>query len=79
MIEQVLEVVGERHAALAVHHIDNPDAAGELAATLASALPGCGDVVVTDLGPVLGVHVGAGAVGIAVALDPTPPDRLMPV
>lgn len=78
MIEQVLEVVGERHAALAVHHIDNPDAAGELAATLASALPGCGDVVVTDLGPVLGVHVGAGAVGIVVTLDPTPPDRLTP-
>ncbi len=78
MIEQVLEVVGERHAALAVHHIDNPDAAGELAATLASALPGCGDVVVTGLGPVLGVHVGAGAVGIVVALDPTPPDRLTP-
>ncbi|MCX2931034.1 DegV family protein [Mycobacterium sp. CVI_P3] len=71
MVEQVLELVGERRAALAVHHIDNPAAAAEISATLAAALPGCGDAVVTDLGPVLGVHVGTGAVGIVVALDPT--------
>jgi DegV family protein with EDD domain len=75
MVEQVLEVVGEQRASLAVHHIDNPVAAAELAATLASALPGCGDAVVTDLGPVLGVHVGTGAVGIVVAVDPTHPGR----
>ena len=78
MIEQVLEVVGEQRASLAVHHIDNPDVAADLAATLAAALPGCGDAVVTDLGPVLGVHVGAGAVGIVVAVDPTPPASLRP-
>ncbi|WP_183518558.1 DegV family protein [Mycolicibacterium sp. BK634] len=78
MIEQVLDVVGEQRASLAVHHIDNPTVAAELAATLASALPGCGDAVVTDLGPVLGVHVGAGAVGIVVAVDPTPPGPLRP-
>ena len=73
MVEQVLEAVGEQRAALAVHHIDNPAAAAEVAATLAAALPGCGEVVVTDLGPVLGVHVGAGAVGIVVAVDPPAP------
>lgn len=78
MVEQVLDVVGEQRAALAVHHIDNPAAAGELAATLAAALPGCGAPVVTDLGPVLGVHVGAGAVGIVVAVDPTGPDPVSP-
>ena len=78
MVEQVLDVVGEQRAGLAIHHIDNPAAAGELAATLAAALPGCGSPVVTDLGPVLGVHVGAGAVGIVVAVDPTPPDPLTP-
>ncbi|MCI4675233.1 DegV family protein [Candidatus Mycolicibacterium alkanivorans] len=69
MVEQVLEVVGERRAALAVHHIANPDAAAEVAATLAAALPGCGQIVVTDLGPVIGVHVGPGAVGVVVAVD----------
>jgi DegV family protein with EDD domain len=78
MVEQILETVGEQRAALAVHHIDNPAAAGEIAATLAAALPGCGAAVVTDLGPVLGVHVGAGAVGIVVAVDPTGPDPIRP-
>lgn len=68
MIEQVLAVVGERQAALAVHHVDNPDGAADVAATLASALPGCGSPIVTDLGPVLGVHLGPGAVGVVVSL-----------
>ena len=68
MVEQVLEVVGERRAELAVQHVDDPGAAAEVAATLASALPSCGPAVVTDLGPVLGVHLGPGALGVVVAL-----------
>lgn len=74
MVEQVLGVVGEGRAALAVHHVDNPDGAAQLAATLASALPACGPAIVTDLGPVLGVHLGPGAVAVVVApesADPT--------
>lgn len=69
MVEQVLEAAGERRAALAVQHVDNPDGAADVAATLASALPGCGPAVITDLGPVLGIHLGPGAVGVVVALD----------
>jgi DegV family protein with EDD domain len=69
MVEQVLETVGERRAALAVQHVDNPAGAADVAATLASALPACGPAVVTDLGPVLGVHLGSGAVGVVVALE----------
>lgn len=71
MVEQVLEVVGERRAALAVHHIDNPSGATDVAATLAAALPGCGPAIITDLGPVLGAHVGAGAVAIVAQLRDT--------
>ncbi|MGI9125907.1 MAG: DegV family protein [Mycobacterium sp.] len=70
MIEQVLETVGERRAALAVQHVDNPAGAADVAATLASALPGCGPPLITDLGPVLGVHLGPGALGVVVALEP---------
>lgn len=79
MVEQVIEVVGEGRAALAVHHIASPVAAADIAATLAAALPGCGPAFVTDLGPVLGVHVGAGAVGIVVAVDTETdnPERLV--
>ena len=73
MVEQVLAAVGERRARLAVHHIDNPDAAADLAATLAAALPGCGPAVITDLGPVIGVHVGSGAVGVVAAVEEPQP------
>jgi fatty acid-binding protein DegV len=31
-------------------------------------LPGCGPAIVTDLGPVLALHVGAGALGVCVQL-----------
>ena len=69
MVEQVLDVVGERRAALAVHHVDNPAGAVDVAATLASALPACGPPIVTDLGPVLGVHLGSGALAVIAALE----------
>ena len=69
MVEQVLDTVGEHRAALAVQHVDNPAGATDVAATLASALPACGPPIVTDLGPVLGVHLGSGAVGVVVALE----------
>ena len=70
MVEQVLEAVGEGRTALAVHHVDNPSGAAQVAATLASALPACGPAIVTDLGPVLGVHLGPGAVAVVAALEP---------
>ena len=76
MVEQVLAEVGEHRAALAVHHVDNPGAAAEVAATLASALPACRPALVTDLGPVLGVHLGPGAIGVVLARPV--PDRSRP-
>lgn len=69
MVEQVLAAVGERRAEIAVHHVDNPEGAAEVAATLSSALPACGAPLITELGPVLGVHLGPGAVGVVVSLD----------
>lgn len=67
MIDRVCEVVGDDPAALAVHHVVNPDGANEVAAALAGRLPECEPALITPLGPVLAVHVGAGAV--AVCLD----------
>ena len=75
MVEQVLDDVGERRAWLAVHHIDNLAGAGDVAATLAAALPACGPAVITDLGPVLGAHVGAGALAVVVQLRDNTPDQ----
>ena len=58
MIDWVCEVVGDGSAALAVHHVANPDGANEVAAALAQRLPACEPAIITPLGPVLGVHVG---------------------
>jgi DegV family protein with EDD domain len=74
MIDRVGDVVGERSAAIAVHHVANPDGAADLAAALTERLPRCEPAVITDLGPVLALHVGAGALAVCVEvaghLDP---------
>jgi DegV family protein with EDD domain len=68
MIDRVCEVVGEGSAALAVHHVANPDGAHEVAAALARRLPACEPAIITPLGPVLALHVGAGAVAVCLEL-----------
>ena len=68
MIDRVAEVVGDRRAAIAVHHVDNHDAADEIGAALTTRLPQIESLFVTDMGPVLSIHVGSGAVGVAVQL-----------
>ncbi|MBS1695903.1 MAG: DegV family protein [Actinobacteria bacterium] len=69
LVDQVADVVGHRRAALAVHHVDNHDAADEVGAALTRRLPQVESLTVTDMGPVLAVHVGGGAVGVCVMLE----------
>ena len=66
MLDQVQSVVGDRSAAIAVHHVADPEGAAGLAEVLERRLPACSPVIVTDLGPVLALHVGAGALAVAV-------------
>lgn len=66
MIDRVCEVVGDHHAALAVHHVANPDGADSVAAALVERLPECEPPMVTELGPVLALHVGADALAVCV-------------
>ena len=68
LVDRVVEVVGDKQATVAVHHVDNHDAADEIGAELTTRLPQIESLVVTDLGAVLSVHVGGGAVGVAVQL-----------
>src|ERR1700730_308279 len=68
MVDRVAEVVGDRSANIAVHHVDNHDAADEIGAALTTRLPQIESLVVTDAGPVLSIHVGGGAVGVAVQI-----------
>ncbi len=66
MIDRVCEVVDGRSASIAVHHVANPDGAQNVVTALGELLPGCGPPIVTELGPVLALHVGAGALGVCV-------------
>ena len=68
MVEQVVTEVGERKAIVAVHHVDNVSAANDVAHELIARLHPTEPPTVTDMGPVLGVHVGAGAVAVCVEL-----------
>lgn len=51
---------------VAVHHLDEPEAAGRLAERLAGRLTGS-QIVVTEVSAVLAVHVGPGVLGIVVS------------
>lgn len=69
LIEAVTGVVGDRPAAtIAVHHVDNRDGAAEIGAALTARLPHVESLSITDMGPVLSVHVGGGAVGVCVTV-----------
>ncbi|MUM34398.1 DegV family protein [Mycolicibacterium sp. CBMA 361] len=47
--------------------VDNHDDAAQIGAALTSRLPQVDSLVITDMGPVLAVHVGSGAVGVIVS------------
>lgn len=66
MVERVVDVVGDGTADVVVHHVDNHDAADALGAALTQRLPQITSLAVADMGPVLSVHVGRGALGVAV-------------
>jgi DegV family protein with EDD domain len=52
---------------LAVQHLAAPERAGELAERLAARLPGLREVTVSEVGAVIGAHVGPGVLGVIVA------------
>jgi DegV family protein with EDD domain len=64
LVEHVVADVGGRSAAIAVHHIENEASANEVANELIARVHPAEPPTVTQMGPVLGVHVGAGAVGV---------------
>lgn len=52
---------------VAVHHLDSPDRAEALAGRLTERLPGLGDLYVSEVGAVVGAHVGPGMLAVVVA------------
>src|SRR6201992_3611671 len=50
MVDRVVEIVGDRPASIAVHHVANPDGAQTLVDALRDRLPDCASPIVTGLG-----------------------------
>ncbi|WKG01580.1 DegV family protein [Mycolicibacterium sp. HK-90] len=69
LVDQIADAAGDRAVRVVVHHVDNPDAAEEIAAALTDRLPNLRSLSVTDMGPVLAVHVGGGAVGACISVE----------
>ncbi|OMB99959.1 fatty acid-binding protein DegV [Mycobacterium sp. NS-7484] len=69
LVDQIVEASGDRPVEVVVHHVANPDAAGQIAAALTERLPQLRSLSVTEMGAVLAVHVGGGAVGACLSVD----------
>ncbi|MCP2292807.1 DegV family protein [Nocardia amikacinitolerans] len=66
LVAAAVDAAGEDGAAVAVQHLDAADAAETLAGQLRELIPGIRELIVAEFGPVLGVHLGLGAVGVLV-------------
>lgn len=60
------QAAGSGPAAVAVHHLGAPEEAERLATRIRGDVPGCDDCVVSQVGAVIGAHIGPGAVGVVV-------------
>lgn len=69
LVDQIADAAGDRAVSVVVHHVDNPDGAEEIAGALTERLPHLRSLSVTDMGPVLAVHVGGGAVGACITVE----------
>jgi fatty acid kinase fatty acid binding subunit len=71
--ELALERAGAEPVDIAVHHLDNAERADALAQRLRARLPAVGQLVVSEVGAVIGAHVGPGLLAVVVAPQLTGP------
>lgn len=65
--ELAVEAAGEGPVELAVHHLAAPQKAGQLADRLRYRIAGATEVYVSEVGAVVGAHVGPGLLGVVIA------------
>lgn len=66
LVDSAVDLAAGGEAAVAVHHLQAPERAEEVAAALQARIEGITEVVVGEFGMVLGAHVGPGAIGVLV-------------
>ena len=65
--ELAVQAAGSASVDLAVSHLDNQEHADTLAWRLRDRLPGAGEIVVNEVGAVIGAHAGPGIVAVVIA------------
>lgn len=66
LVAAAVEAAAADGAALGIQHLGAPEAAENIAAQLREQLPEVQELYVAEFGPALGVHLGIGALGVAV-------------
>ena len=73
LVELAVQAAGDDPVDLAVHHLAAATRAEEVAARLRERLPRTARLLVSEVGAVIGAHVGRGALGVVVV--PRPPSQ----
>jgi len=66
LTELTVEAAGSGPVDIAVHHLDAPERANGVAEAIRAAVPSLGRLYVSELGAVLGAHLGPGVIGCVV-------------
>ncbi|MEV0550072.1 DegV family protein [Nocardia salmonicida] len=66
LVAAAVDAAASDGAALGIQHLGAPEAAENIAAQLREQLPEVRELYVAEFGPALGVHLGVGAVAVAV-------------
>jgi fatty acid kinase fatty acid binding subunit len=66
LVQLTAEAAGDGPVDVAVHHLAAEARADQVAAALRAAIARLGELYVTELGPVIGAHLGPGAIGTVV-------------
>ena len=66
LLQLTVEAAGSGPVDVAVHHLDAPDRAADLAARLREQLPSMGQLHTSEVGAVIGAHLGPGMIATAI-------------
>ena len=69
LVELAVQAAGDGPVDLAVHHLAAAARAEEIAARLRERIPQAGRLLVSEVGAVIGAHVGPGLLGVVVVPD----------
>lgn len=66
LLQRTIEAAGDSPVDIAVHHLDAAHRAEDLAAKLRASIPGIGELYTSEVGAVVGAHLGPGMLATVV-------------